>query len=135
MITDMLLWALWNLFTADNHTCWAGRPAVGNTLTAQISSSTETPEFDIIIMNPPFTRDSLRHDQFLPQYETILKKREKWLLREHIAGGTLHMSSQGNNFVVLADRLTRDGGTMAVVLPMVNRNQSIQSRYSSVYCR
>ena len=83
------------------------------------SSSTETPEFDIIIMNPPFTRDSLRHDQFLPQYETILKKREKWLLREHIAGGTLHMSSQGNNFVVLADRLTRDGGTMAVVLPMV----------------
>ena len=35
--------ALWNLFTADNHTCWAGRPAVGNTLTAQILQALKLP--------------------------------------------------------------------------------------------
>ena len=82
------------------------------------------PEFDLVIMNPPFTRDSLRHKQFSPAENASLKKREQKLFEHYISRNgngekVLHMSSQGNNFIVLADRLVRPGGRMAAVLPMV----------------
>ena len=35
---------------------------------------------DFVIMNPPFTRDSLRHDQFPPNVERAIKEREKLVL-------------------------------------------------------
>ncbi|MBE8158751.1 MAG: N-6 DNA methylase, partial [Betaproteobacteria bacterium] len=83
------------------------------------------PEFDLVIMNPPFTRDSLRHNQFSREHEVELKKRERNLFKKYLGRNgngeaVLHMSSQGNNFVVLAaDRLLRKNGKMAAVLPMV----------------
>ena len=73
-------------------------------------------EQDLIIMNPPFTRDSLRHDQFSKEHEQMLKAREKDLF----AGLPVHLSSNGNGFLVLAEHLVkRDSGTVAAILPLV----------------
>jgi len=71
---------------------------------------------DLIIMNPPFTRDSLRHDQFTPGEEQELKAREKQLF----APQPVHLSSNGNAFLVLADHLCDNkGGSIAAILPLV----------------
>ena len=77
--------------------------------------------FDLVIMNPPFTRSDLRHDQFSGKHEIALKSRERILLKKYLSHNgdkVLHMSSQGNNFVVLAEQLIRQDGTMAAILPM-----------------
>ena len=71
---------------------------------------------DIVIMNPPFTRDSLRHDQFSREDERKIKAREKALF----ANKPVHLSSNGNAFIVLADYLRKnDSGTIAAILPLV----------------
>ena len=96
------------------------------------------PRMDLVIMNPPFTRDSLRHDQFSRTDELAIKRREKEVL-EGLATGpgatqlgetqaelvkteraAARLSGSANSFVVLADKiLSYDGGTLAVVLPTV----------------
>ncbi len=71
---------------------------------------------DLVIMNPPYTRDSLRHDQFTPAEELKLKAREK----ELFANTPVHLSSNGNAFLVLADYINKaDTGTIAAVAPLV----------------
>ena len=71
---------------------------------------------DLLIMNPPFTRDSLRHDQFSKADERKLKAREK----ELFAGQPVHLSSNGNAFLVLADHIAKfGGGTIAAIVPLV----------------
>ena len=71
---------------------------------------------DIVIMNPPFTRDSLRHDQFSRADERKIKAREKQLF----ANKPVHLSSNGNAFIVLADFIRRrEQGTIAAILPLV----------------
>lgn len=71
---------------------------------------------DLVIMNPPFTRDSLRHDQFDAATERKIKDREKALF----ANKPVHLSSNGNAFLVLAEYISkRDTGTIAAVLPLV----------------
>ena len=71
---------------------------------------------DLVIMNPPFTRDSLRHDQFSKADEKRLKIREK----ELFFGQPIHWSSNGNSFLVLAEHITKARiGTVAAVLPLV----------------
>ena len=71
---------------------------------------------DLVIMNPPFTRDSLRHDQFSREDEKKLKDREKTLSTNK----PLHLSHNGGLFLYLAEFLTKpDTGTIAVVLPLV----------------
>ena len=76
----------------------------------------------LVIMNPPFTRDSLRHDQFRADEEAALKQREKALraslneLEQPAASG----HSSGGFFSVLARRLTEQrSGKIAMVLPTV----------------
>ncbi len=71
---------------------------------------------DWVIMNPPFTRDSLRHDQFNKAHEKKLKLREK----ELFAGQPVHLSSNGNAFMVLAEHITKaQSGVVAAILPLV----------------
>ena len=71
---------------------------------------------DLVIMNPPFTRNSLRHDQFSRSEEVNLRKREKALF----ANKPVHLTSNGNSFVVLAEYIGKTGeGTLAAVLPLV----------------
>ena len=86
---------------------------------------------DLIIMNPPFTRDSLRHDQFSRQEEKMLKAREKELF-DAIEGG-IHRSHNGGGFLALADFIAKpSGGTVAVVLPLVgatNYSTSMMRQY------
>lgn len=71
---------------------------------------------DLVIMNPPFTRDSLRHDQFSKSDEKKIKDREKTLF----ANKPVHLSSNGNAFLVLAEYVSkRNDGAIAAVLPLV----------------
>ena len=71
---------------------------------------------DLVIMNPPFTRDSLRHDQFGKEDEKKLKDREKLLFSKK----PVHLSGNGSTFLFLADFLIkRDSASIAVILPLV----------------
>ena len=71
---------------------------------------------DLVIMNPPFTRDSLRHDQFDKATEQKIKAQEK----ELFANRPVHLSSNGNAFLILADYINKaDTGAIAAVLPLV----------------
>ena len=71
---------------------------------------------DLVIMNPPFTRDSLRHDQFSREDEKKLKAREK----EVFDGLPTHLSGNSGSFLLLAEQLTaNNNGSIAAVLPAV----------------
>ena len=73
---------------------------------------------DLVIMNPPFTRDSLRHDQFSRADEIKLKAREKEIF-DKLEGG-IHRSHNGGGFLALADKIAKDeNASIAVVLPLV----------------
>ena len=74
------------------------------------------PPMDLVIMNPPFTRDSLRHDQFSRKDELAMKDREK----ELFASRPTYMAGNSGAFLVLAEHLNKaDTGTIAAVLPLV----------------
>ena len=92
--------------------------------TQQVESERETaeppPPMDLVIMNPPFTRDSLRHDQFTPTDEKAIKHREKQVLKGQPYREAARLSGSANAFLVLADKMVRENnGTLAVVLPTV----------------
>ena len=91
----------------------------GATATTQVNGDAEAAAAepsDLVIMNPPFTRDSLRHDQFNREDEKKIKDREKQLFAEK----PVHLSSNGNAFLVLASYLRKaDPGVIAAVLPLV----------------
>ena len=71
---------------------------------------------DLVIMNPPFTRSDLRHDQFSTEDEQKLKDREK----ELFGNAAVHLSHNGGAFLTLADFLIkRESASIAVVLPLV----------------
>ena len=97
-----------------------GQSATANLLTphsAQIDNGTEqlvrAERHDIVIMNPPFTRVSLRHDHLGPAGERAVKNREREILRG--APATL---SHGGMFLLLGDRLCDENdGTLAFVVP------------------
>lgn len=73
---------------------------------------------DLVIMNPPFTRDSLRHDQFSKADEKKLKAREKEIF-DKLEGG-IHRSHNGGGFLALADKIAKsENGAIAVILPLV----------------
>ena len=73
---------------------------------------------DLVIMNPPFTRDSLRHDQFSRDQEIMLKQREQQIFR--LLEGGIHRSHNGGGFLALADKIAKsDAGAIAAVLPLV----------------
>ncbi len=67
-------------------------------------------------MNPPYTRDSLRHRQFSNDDKKRMKTREKTLTK----GRAGHGSSAGTTFIDLGEHLTRfdNGSTLAFVYPL-----------------
>lgn len=71
--------------------------------------------FSLIIMNPPFTRNSLRHDQFSPEVEAGIKKREADLFSKAPKG--LRHSSHPM-FMLLSEKLLSRHGTLATINPM-----------------
>lgn len=69
---------------------------------------------DLVIMNPPFTRDSLRHDHLGHKEEKAVKAREAELFKGAPAGPR----HSGGMFLLLADRLCdKEDGTVALVYP------------------
>ena len=68
---------------------------------------------DLFIMNPPFSRDSLRYDQFTEAEEKAIKAREEALLGKTEA----HRSGGSNGFVVLGAQNLKANGRIAAVLP------------------
>lgn len=92
----------------------------GNGRPKQVESNQEfasVPPSDLVIMNPPFTRDSLRHNQFSVEDEQRIKQREK----EIFARTPVHLSGNSGAFMYLADFLCKpDSGTVAFVSPLVN---------------
>ena len=71
---------------------------------------------DIVIMNPPFTRDSLRHDQFSREDEQKLKAKERRLF----ADAPTYMAGGSGAFLFLGEYLNKtNDGTIAAVLPLV----------------
>ena len=78
---------------------------------------TEVEQADLVIMNPPFTRDSLRHDQFSRVHERKLKEREKQLF----ANAPTYMAGGSGAFLFLGEYLSKSQiGTLAAVLPLVS---------------
>ena len=78
------------------------------------------PPMDLVIMNPPFTRDSLRHDQFSRADEQAIKRREKEILEDRNYREAARLHSSGGAFTVLAERMLKsDDGTLGLVLPSV----------------
>lgn len=71
--------------------------------------------FNLVIMNPPFTRNSLRHDQFTKEDEAGIKAREAYIFRNEPKG--LRHSSDPM-FMLLAERLLAENGTLAAIRPM-----------------
>lgn len=93
-------------------------------ITAQVDTGVDTAivglaknSFDLVIMNPPYTRDSLRHDQFSSDIERKLKAHEKKLME----GTGAHGSGNSSLFLILGEHLTKlkDGAALAAVLPLV----------------
>ena len=78
------------------------------------------PSMNLVIMNPPFTRDSLRYDQFSVTDESAVKGRETEIVNSLPYRAAARQSGSANSFLVLADKLLDDdNATMAVVLPTV----------------
>ena len=78
------------------------------------------PPMDLVIMNPPFTRDSLRHDQFSREEEEQIKRREKQMMEGQPHRAAARLSGSANAFLVLADKLlANETSTLAAVLPTV----------------
>ncbi len=76
----------------------------------------EAEQADLVIMNPPFTRNSLRHDQFERAEELAIKKREQQIFSKT----PVHLSGNAGTFIVLADHINKpDTGVFASVLPLV----------------
>ncbi len=80
----------------------------------------QPPAMDLVIMNPPFTRSDIRHDQFSKEEERALKGRETAIFANHPHRHAVHMSGQSTPFCVLAEKLLGKGeGTLALVLPLM----------------
>ena len=89
------------------------RPATGTRIDAA-PASIETETFNVAIMNPPFTRGDIRHQQFDSKTQTALRNREAVLYE----GLPMDQSSNANGFFVLADRyLSAEDGKLAFVVP------------------
>ena len=71
---------------------------------------------DLVIMNPPYTRNDKRHDQLGKAAEEAVKRRESELLASSPV--KLDRTSSGLMFLVLGEYLCGDTGTLACVFPL-----------------
>ena len=99
---------------------FAAWPSATQQVDSERGTAEPPPAMDLVIMNPPFTRDSLRHDQFSRADELAIKRREKEVMEGQPYREAARLSGSANAFMVLGDKILReDGGTLAVVLPTV----------------
>ena len=98
------------------------RPTIGQ-VDAPDEEAQDPPPMDLVIMNPPFTRDSLRHDQFTDgdnkSAELAIKAREKAVLANQPYRGAARLHSSGGMFAVMGTQMLAESGTLALVLPVI----------------
>ena len=89
------------------------RPTTGTRIDAS-PAPIECSEFDLAIMNPPYTRVDIRHDQLGSGLKKRLGQREA----ELYAGLPITRSSNANGFMVLAERFLNSAtGRLGIVGP------------------
>ena len=88
---------------------------------------------DLVIMNPPFTRDSLRHDQFSREDELEMKRAERRLLDRHPDGKSVHRSSASGMFNLLADELGKDSGSTFAKVMSVAEGTGVSAQPARAY--
>ena len=94
------------------------------------------PQADLVIMNPPFTRNDIRHDQFNEAEERAIKRKEREILSKTGALAAAGLHSSGGAFGVLGDWLVkRDVGTLAMVLPTVVLSGAANQAYRRFLAR
>lgn len=71
---------------------------------------------DLVIMNPPYTRNDKRHDQLGRAAEARVKKRESEILAASPV--KLDMTSSGLMFLVLGEHICSRTGALACVFPL-----------------
>ena len=87
------------------------------------ASESLTGQFDLVIMNPPFTRNDIRNGQYSPGDRKAVQNREKAIARflkdrDTAAYNAIRQTSIESFFAPLADALLKPtGGTMASVVP------------------
>lgn len=76
---------------------------------------------DLVIMNPPFTRNDIRNRNLLPEERKKVQDHEKNIAQKTpdlTYRKTIHQSTIGTFFVPIADRLLQhDKGTLAIIKP------------------
>ncbi len=100
----------------------AAWPSVTQQVESEVGMVEPPPPMDLVIMNPPFTRDSLRHDQFTRKDEQTIKRREKEIMEGQPYREAARLSGSANAFMVLGDKLLRsdsEATTFAAILPTV----------------
>ena len=112
----------------------AAWPSTSQHVESEGAMDERPPPMDLVIMNPPFTRDSLRHDQFNRDDELAIKEREKEVLGDDVtlqwyerlgnpAGPTraaARLHSSGGAFTVMAEKMLKENtGALALILPSV----------------
>lgn len=94
----------------------------GNSGTIQIDSKKKIASYgnkfdaDLVIMNPPFTRNDHRHHQLDKLTKDMVKKREKDLFKN--ISFKIDYSSSGILFLILAEKICKANGTIACVFPL-----------------
>ena len=98
----------------------AAWPTVTQQVESEVGMVEPPPPMDLVIMNPPFTRDSLRHDQFTRKDEQVIKRREKEILEGQPYREAARLHSSGGAFTVLGEKMLKtNSGTLALILPSV----------------
>ncbi|MXX79507.1 MAG: SAM-dependent DNA methyltransferase [Chloroflexi bacterium] len=78
----------------------------------------QPPAMDLVIMNPPFTVDRLRHNQLGPNEKKSMGERERRLFDSLEAGSVVDMTANSGAFAVLAEHLLKaKSGSIAMVMP------------------
>ena len=80
--------------------------------------------FDLVIMNPPYTRNDLRNQHYPSQLKKEIQQREVFIAKEiesdnELLSDTINQSTIATFFFPLADKLLNNSGTIATVLPLV----------------
>lgn len=75
---------------------------------------------DLVIMNPPFTRDSIRNDHLGKKIEDQVKKREREIqndIENQLRKNAINRNTVFSYFPPIADQLLNAEGTLAIVQP------------------
>jgi hypothetical protein len=105
--------------TLMGETAFSAEQAIDDNNTTDGDNSVQLPDFDVVTMNPPFTRNvydsflygDLEEDERQDLMTELRNVRDEQNLEANIRPGI------GTIFVALADRVVTDGGILSFVLP------------------